>query len=172
MGMPSVSPWTMELLSKYHSRWTERSLLTWAKEKVEVKFLLRIYICKDRITRQKNFDQIYLTLDWASCPQTLKMRWRERSPGQEDKALWTRRAGRKTDKVLWAQVYEKHPSARQKAPSLVFLTWNHFVPNMLWVQASLWPPNGGPNPLARGHSVYLREKVKYKQSDSYYGNTN
>lgn len=55
------------------------------RQKIELKFLLRIYVCKERIMRQKNSVQIHLTLDWSSCPQLLKMHWRECSLKQETK---------------------------------------------------------------------------------------
>lgn len=86
---PSVSPRAVELLNKYYSSWIERSLSAWKKAKIELKFLLRTYICKERIMRQKNSVQICLTLDWPSCPQTLRMSWQECSLKQEDRIVET-----------------------------------------------------------------------------------
>lgn len=63
--MPSVSR-TMESFNKYYPSWIERSLSAWTKAKIELNFLLRLYICKERIMRQKNRFQICLTLDWPS----------------------------------------------------------------------------------------------------------
>lgn len=49
------------------------------RQKIELKFWWRIYICKERIMRQ-NSVQIHLTLDWSSCPQFLKMHWLGKFP--------------------------------------------------------------------------------------------
>lgn len=81
---PTVSLWTMELLDKYYLSWIERSVSVWTKAKRELKFRLRMYVCKERIRRQENFVQIRLTLDWPSCPRILRMSWQECCLKQED----------------------------------------------------------------------------------------
>lgn len=83
--MPAVWPRIIELLNKYYPSWIERCLSSWTKANIEFKFLWRTYICKERITKQKNSDQICLTLDCPSCLKMLRMSWQEYSLKQGDK---------------------------------------------------------------------------------------